>query len=323
MTTDSRPPDGYDESGAGADTAEGALDDSTLKSIEKDISGLEKQDLEVDDAGMGSRQDLQTLWRWTVFFGAVLLAVFHLWTAVTQTLPPLQQRSLHLGLGLGLVFLLYPTKPRASGPKGAFYGSVMTVSLMLLAYLTTGVVSGDNMAMYLYLPQWVFGLLAVAALAGAWWWIFKWQPDGRGVPSKAQKSAGVTLLVLAGLMSLDLVFSDAAGGFFFLPFLGLALVLVSLLLAVVLLRSPQVVPVWLWPLVTRWGMSVAGVAALVYMAVSGAAGWNVLVPALLVLAMVQGSRYLPFKILGLPFADVVLAVLGLVAGLYLFLNYPG
>lgn len=321
MTTDSRPPDGYDESGTGAATTEGALDDSTLKSIEKDITGLEKQDLSVDDAGMGSRQDLQTLWRWTVFFGAVLLAVFHLWTAVTQTLPPLQQRSLHLGLGLGLVFLLYPAKPRASGPKGAFYGSVMTVSLMLLAYLTIGVVSGDTMAMYLYLPQLVFGLLAVAALAGAWWWIFKWQPDARGTPSKAQKSAGGTLLVLAGLMSLDLVLSDAAGGFFFLPILGLVLVVLSLLLAVVLLRSPQVVPVWLWPVVTRWGMSVAGVLTLLYMAVSGAAGWNVIAPALLVLAMVQGSRYLPFKIMGLPFADVVLAALGLLAGLYMFFNY--
>ncbi|GHD14435.1 hypothetical protein GCM10007147_00470 [Nocardiopsis kunsanensis] len=321
MTTDSRPPDGYDESGTGAATAEGGFDDSTLESIEKDITGLEKQDQVIDDAGMGSRQDLRTLWRWTVFFGAVLLAVFHLWTAVTQTLPPLQQRSLHLGLGLGLVFLLYPTKPRASGPRSALSGAVMTVGLMLLAYLTIGVVSGGNTALYLYLPQWVFGLLAAAALAGAWWWIFKWQPDGRGTASEAQKGAGVTLLVLTALISLDLVFSDAAGGFFFLPILGLVLVALSLLVTVVLLRYPQAVPVWLWPAVSRWGMSAAGVLVLVYMAVSGAAGWNVLVPALLVLAMVQGSRYLPFKVLGLPFADVVLSVMGLVAGLYMFFNY--
>lgn len=321
MTTDSRPPDGPDRSGAGANTTEGALDDSTLKSIEDDISGLEKQDLAVDDAGMGSRQDLRTVWRWAVFFGAVLLAVFHLWTAMTQTLPPLQQRSLHLGLGLGLVFLLYPTKPRASGPKSGFYGSVMTVSFMLLAYLVVGVVSGDNMGMFLYLPQAVFGVLAVAVVAGAWWLIFKWRQDGRGSPSRAQKSAGVTLLVLAALMSLDLVTSDANGGFFFLPILGLVLVVLSLLLAVVLLRHPQAVPAWLWPVVTRWGMTATGVAILLYMAVSGVAGWNIIGPALLVLALVQAARYVPVTVMGLPFADIALAALGVLAGMYMFFNY--
>ncbi|MBE3001428.1 TRAP transporter fused permease subunit [Nocardiopsis sp. HNM0947] len=321
MTTDSRPPDGPDRSGAGANTTEGALDDSTLKSIEEDISGLEKQDLAVDDAGMGSRQDLRAVWRWAVFFGAVLLAVFHLWTAMTQTLPPLQQRSLHLGLGLGLVFLLYPTKPRASGPKSGLYGAMMTVSFMLLAYLVVGVVSGDNMGLYLYLPQAVFGVLAVAAVAGTWWWIFKWQQGARGAPSKAQKSAGVTLLVLAALMSLDLVTSDANGGFFFLPILGLVLVVLSLLLAVVLLRYPGAVPAWLWPVVTRWGMTTVGFAILLYMAFSGVAGWHVIGPALLVLALVQAARYVPVAVMGLPFADILLAGLGVLAGMYMFFNY--
>src|SRR5699024_888677 len=92
----------------------------------------------------------------------------------------------------------------------------------------------------------------------------------------AQRSAGWTLLVLAALITLDLVTSDAAGGFFFLPILGLALLVVMIALALVLLRTPQVLPARLWEHITQWGMTVLGVVTLFYMWLAGVAAWHVL-----------------------------------------------
>ncbi|MCA1960924.1 MAG: TRAP transporter permease [Desulfomonile sp.] len=53
---------------------------------------------------------LRRPWSWVVLAAGVGLAAFHVYTAATIPLAPQLQRSVHLGLGLGLVFLLYPAR---------------------------------------------------------------------------------------------------------------------------------------------------------------------------------------------------------------------
>ncbi|MFZ5867637.1 MAG: TRAP transporter permease [Thermodesulfobacteriota bacterium] len=55
---------------------------------------------------------LRGLWAGLVLFGSVGLALFQVYTAATLPLAPQLQRSIHLGLGLGLLFLLYPVRIR-------------------------------------------------------------------------------------------------------------------------------------------------------------------------------------------------------------------
>ena len=320
MTTDPKATGdpGGDPTGGG-DTIAGASSPEALESIQKDLEALETHDYTEDTGIEGTRRQLQTIWRWSVFFVALALAMFHLWTAFTQTLPPLQQRSFHLALGLGLVFLLYPTKVRKAEIHGPFYGISMAFSGLLVGYLAVGSLSGSNTSLYLYLPQAVFGGLALALLAAAGWYL--WRTRASDAASRAQSAGGWTLLVGAALISLDLVTSDAAGGFFFLPILGLALIVVALALAVALLRRPSVFPVWLWPAVTRWGLTATGAAVLAYMSLAGLAGWNVVGPAVAILVIVQLARYSGVTIMGMPVFDVVLAGLGVFAGLYMFVNY--
>ncbi|WP_017605075.1 TRAP transporter permease [Nocardiopsis alkaliphila] len=320
MTTDSNAtsePGGPAAVGGGA--AAGEPDPGALRSIEKDLAALEKHDFTEDTGIEGTRTDLRAVWRWSVFFAALALALFHLWTAFTGTLPPLQQRSFHLALGLGLVFLLYPTKARSEGPHGPFYGATMAFSGLLVAYVAVGALSGANTAMYLYLPQWVFGAIAVVVLGVAVGVIRR-----SGVSeqtSRAQSGAGWTLLGGSALISVDLVTSESGGGFFFLPVLGLALVVLTVALSVILLVAPHFVPQALWPLVRRWGLTFTGVALLVGMLVTGVADWNVVGPAALILFLVQAARHVPLKLLGMPVFDLVLAVMGVFAGMYMFVNY--
>src|SRR5699024_3110340 len=144
-------------------------------------------------------------------------------------------------------------------------------------------------------PQWLFGALAVVALGVAAGLLRR-----RGVSahtSVAQRSAGWTLLVLSALTALHLVASDAEGGFVFLPILGLVLLVAMIALTLVFLRTPQMLPARLWEHITQWGMTVLGVATLFTMWLTGVAGWHVLAPAILILLLVQGARYVRWDLM--------------------------
>src|SRR5690625_2752461 len=49
-------------------------------------------------------------WAWVVTFLGVALTIFHLYVGYFGTLPSQKQGAVHLGTGLGLIFLLYPLK---------------------------------------------------------------------------------------------------------------------------------------------------------------------------------------------------------------------
>ncbi|MEI3606431.1 TRAP transporter permease [Pseudogracilibacillus sp. SE30717A] len=49
-------------------------------------------------------------WAWVVTFLGVALTIFHIYSGYFGTLPSQKQGAIHLGTGLGLIFLLYPAK---------------------------------------------------------------------------------------------------------------------------------------------------------------------------------------------------------------------
>lgn len=58
------------------------------------------------------------------------LAVFHLWTGVFGLLPSPQQRAIHVGLGVALVFLVYPAR-KAGGRTSVHWWDLLLVGLIL------------------------------------------------------------------------------------------------------------------------------------------------------------------------------------------------
>ncbi|MUL40160.1 TRAP transporter permease [Streptomonospora sp. PA3] len=156
---------------------------------QKEVAELEQYNVAAETAG--TRRDVRALWRWVIFGVGLALSLFHLYTGYFGTLPGLQQRSFHLALGLGMVFLLYPYTPQETR-RQQWYG---------------------------------------------------------------------------------------------------------------------------------WALTAGGIGIVVYTIVEGIAEWYVLAPAVAILGLVQAARYVPLRPLGIPAADVVLALLGIGSGLYLFVFY--
>ncbi len=141
-------PDGDDERGgsrgndpdAAAMAGQGDLSEESLRNLRTHIpdelpeelrrelaeGALELEQVGFADAQTGTREDMRALWRWAVFGTGLAFSLFHLYTAVFGTLPSLQQRSIHLGFGLGLIFLLYPSKTEMSA-KDALRGWALTI----------------------------------------------------------------------------------------------------------------------------------------------------------------------------------------------------
>lgn len=72
-------------------------------------------------------------WAWAITFLGVGLALFHLYTAAYAPLPPQLQRTPHLAVALGMIFLLYPARQGDIKPKVPWYDA-----LLALAGLGTG-----------------------------------------------------------------------------------------------------------------------------------------------------------------------------------------
>ncbi len=89
------------------------LPDELREELEADIAELEE--LSFADVSGGTREDMRPTWRFIVFGAALILSLFHLYTAMFGVLPGLQQRSFHLGMGLALVYLLYPGRQDLEG----------------------------------------------------------------------------------------------------------------------------------------------------------------------------------------------------------------
>jgi TRAP transporter 4TM/12TM fusion protein len=106
--------------GEDADQRESTASSGALEQLPDELPEELKQELRIEveqleqagfaETAQGARTDLRTIWRWSVFVIGLFLSLYHLYTAMYGPLPSLQHRTIHLVLGLTLVFLLYPAK---------------------------------------------------------------------------------------------------------------------------------------------------------------------------------------------------------------------
>lgn len=164
------------------------LPDDVRRELTEEIERLEEAGFTEDT--VKTRAQMHRFWQAVFFVLALTLSVFHLYTAVFGTLPSHEQRTFHVGMGLGLAFLLYPGK--------------------------TGLTRREA--------------------------------------------------------------------------------------------------------VRSWVLTGLGLAGLAWFYISGEAGWHVVVPAAVVLLLVQGARFVPLRIADMPVADILLSLLGFLSGLYIFFN---
>ncbi len=115
--------------------------------FESDVAQLEEHSF-ADTSEGGTRADLHALWRRLVFSAGLVLSVFHLYTGLFGTIAGLQQRSFHLAIALGLVFLLYPANPQHTLRQKRVGWGLTAVGVAVLAYLG---VTGEA-ELYILLP---------------------------------------------------------------------------------------------------------------------------------------------------------------------------
>jgi TRAP transporter 4TM/12TM fusion protein len=136
--------------------------EADIEHLEEDVERLEH--ITFTESTVGTREDMQALWRWVVYGVALILSLFHLYTATFGTLPSLQQRSFHLGVGLGLIFLLYPAKSEMAA-KEARRGWVLTA----LGFVALGWLAATDVAeWYTVLPAAVVLVLIQTARHLPW-----------------------------------------------------------------------------------------------------------------------------------------------------------
>ena len=67
-----------------------------------------------------------------------------------------------------------------------------------------------------------------------------------------------------------------------------------------------------------WIATGVALAAIAYIMSTGSVGAQNVVPALAVIVLVQAARHLPWRIAGMPVADILLSLMGFAAGMYIF-----
>jgi TRAP transporter 4TM/12TM fusion protein len=192
------------------------LPDELRAELEADIAQLEE--LSFSDVTPGTRDDIRATWRWIIFGTALLLSSFHLYTAQFGRLPGLQQGSFHLGVGLALVFLLYPGKQDLEGRErlkslvllGA--GAALLVVMQVRGTAEWFVLVGFSLVLGAiiisrHVPVRLGGiplgdvLLALLSLGTGGYVFWNWSDIGRAVGAETDFTVGLAaagvLLVLA------------------------------------------------------------------------------------------------------------------------------
>ena len=191
------------------------LPDELREELEADISDLEQ--VSFADVAGGTRDDMRPAWRYIVFGAALILSLFHLYTAMYGVLPGLQQRSFHLGMGLALVFLLYPGRQDLEGRDLARSWALMGLAAGVLALMYARetaewfVIFGGAIVLLAvfvsrHLPLKLGGIplgdvvLAALALGGGGYIFNNWNVIGRAVGAETDFTIGLAavgvLLVL-------------------------------------------------------------------------------------------------------------------------------
>ena|SRR5690625_3700135 len=90
--------------------------DTTLEAEEVNQEILDKYN---DESKMRNFDNKKVI-AWIVFIVAILYSAFHLWIQFNP-LPTLKQRSIHVAVGLALIFLMFPTYKKQLRTKVPIY----------------------------------------------------------------------------------------------------------------------------------------------------------------------------------------------------------
>jgi len=112
-----------------ADLIPEELPEDVRKELLEEASKLEE--VSFADASLSTRTDLRSTWRWSIFGLGLILSVYHLYTALMGAPTSLIHRSVHLSLGLTLVFLLYPA--RVEHTRRSMVGGWVLAGIAVLA----------------------------------------------------------------------------------------------------------------------------------------------------------------------------------------------
>lgn len=100
--------------------------------------GKKKADDSVALEGYNRETDTRThlgKWAWLVTLMGVTLTCFHLYTGYFGTLPSQQQGAVHLGLALGMIFILFPaTRGGGSRARVPWYDIILAFAATFTAY---------------------------------------------------------------------------------------------------------------------------------------------------------------------------------------------
>ncbi|MEW6665287.1 MAG: TRAP transporter permease [Thermodesulfobacteriota bacterium] len=110
--------------------------------------------------------------RFLIFAIALLMAIFHMYTAGVRLLPGLQQRTIHLAFSLALIFLIFPARTKSSGSgegKASDEYRPLSVSDLFLVFLSCAIgvyvfVEYENLSFRIGMPNTPDTLCSLAAI---------------------------------------------------------------------------------------------------------------------------------------------------------------
>lgn len=160
---------------------------------------------------MKSDQDSkQSTWiRWTIMITAILMIAYHVWSIWFPLFNPILHQNFHLGFSFALLILVAMEQSR--GRIRALFGSVLVVSLIVIAYVHINFERLDMWAGYPEVVDVVVGVVLVALIISLTW-----------------KTWGAIFPILVGLGILYALFGHHIAGALGHPHMGFKLVLSNL-----------------------------------------------------------------------------------------------
>ncbi|PJO45434.1 C4-dicarboxylate ABC transporter, partial [Lysinibacillus xylanilyticus] len=131
-------------------------------SAEEQQAILEKYDIE------SNVRTISGVMKHVIFFGLLAFSLFQLYTAIFGQFPAQIQRTIHLGFGLTLIFLLFPARKKAAKNKIAWFDYILAVlSIVVGSYWTMNYTELVNSNGTITQTDFIVGLIAVVLVLEA------------------------------------------------------------------------------------------------------------------------------------------------------------
>ncbi|WP_341301417.1 TRAP transporter permease [Lysinibacillus sp. FSL H8-0500] len=131
-------------------------------SAEEQQAILEKYDIE------SNVRNISGIMKHVIFFGLLAFSLFQLYTAIFGQFPAQIQRTIHLGFGLTLIFLLFPARKKAPKHKIAWFDYLLALaSIGVGSYWTMNYTELVNRNGSITQLDFIFGLVAIVLVLEA------------------------------------------------------------------------------------------------------------------------------------------------------------